>query len=277
MSDATLFATVVEQMHHGRSYYEAMGDVLRHGSAEPWPTASVFNWRPPLVYWLLSTLPMAPPVLALFTEVWAGLILLGAFLVPASWPRTRIAASTMAVLVRELAGLGCLVLLVRHWRERRTIGVASVVIVLYYAMHWTAVVHAQQPGDLAPESWIALGGVPFLVRTFDLSPLGLLWPTVGPWLWGLVLLAMLASSRVPRELRITVALYFVAFLIIGRSPGPQFDGNYYWGAVIVPTQVLAVVRWLRTLRAAGRQPLRGRAADVGTIATARRKEGASPP
>lgn len=247
MSDATLFASVVDQMQHGRPYYDAMGDLLRHGSTEPWPTASVFNWRPPLLYWLLTLWPGRPPLVALFTEVWAGLLLWGAFLVPPSWSQTRLGVATVAVLVRELSGLAWLVLLVRSWRDRKAVILSIGILVLYYAGHWTAVLYAAQPGDLAPASWMAWGGLPFLLRTFDLAPFALLWPMWGPWLWGGVLCLVIASPRVPRELRVTIALYLLAFLVIGRSPGPQFDGNYYWGAVIIPTQILAVLVWLFTL------------------------------
>lgn len=45
--DIELFRTVVARVRAGSSYYEAMGLELRE---RRYPTASVFNWRPPLLY-----------------------------------------------------------------------------------------------------------------------------------------------------------------------------------------------------------------------------------
>lgn len=52
--DGALFATVVQRVSAGESYYAAMGAELRQRG---YPTASVFNWRAPL---LLRTVAAAP-------------------------------------------------------------------------------------------------------------------------------------------------------------------------------------------------------------------------
>jgi hypothetical protein len=45
--DVEMFAAAVRRLRSGESYYDAMGRELRQ---RKYPTASVFNWRPPLVY-----------------------------------------------------------------------------------------------------------------------------------------------------------------------------------------------------------------------------------
>src|SRR5688500_5530558 len=52
--DAALFSTVAQRVAAGEPYYSAMGSELRRRG---YPTASVFNWRTPLV---LRTVAAAP-------------------------------------------------------------------------------------------------------------------------------------------------------------------------------------------------------------------------
>lgn len=52
--DIVLYRAIVDRVHAGDGYYEALGGELR---ARNYPTASVFNWRMPLPLWLIGRLP----------------------------------------------------------------------------------------------------------------------------------------------------------------------------------------------------------------------------
>jgi hypothetical protein len=52
--DIVLFRAVVERMRAGEPYYATMRDELR---ARGYPTASIFNWRPPATFMLMARLP----------------------------------------------------------------------------------------------------------------------------------------------------------------------------------------------------------------------------
>jgi hypothetical protein len=54
--DVELFAATVHRLRSGESYYDVMGSELRRRN---YPTASVFNWRTPLLYVALSAVPLA--------------------------------------------------------------------------------------------------------------------------------------------------------------------------------------------------------------------------
>jgi hypothetical protein len=61
-SDAALFATVVARVRAGDSYYPAMGVELK---SHHFPTASIFNWRTPILFELMAVTPALVPPLAL--------------------------------------------------------------------------------------------------------------------------------------------------------------------------------------------------------------------
>jgi hypothetical protein len=54
--DIVLFRAVVDRMRAGEPYYETMRDELRKGG---YPTASIFNWRPPATFVLMAWNPAA--------------------------------------------------------------------------------------------------------------------------------------------------------------------------------------------------------------------------
>lgn len=53
-NDMTLYRAEVVRVAQGEPYYDVIGDELRR---EGYPTRSVFNWRTPLLAWLLAALP----------------------------------------------------------------------------------------------------------------------------------------------------------------------------------------------------------------------------
>jgi hypothetical protein len=68
--DAALFRTVARRMQNGEPYYPAMGNELRRRG---YPTASVFNWRTPLI---LQTVAAAPRAAAICLLALGGLAIL---------------------------------------------------------------------------------------------------------------------------------------------------------------------------------------------------------
>ena len=65
--DLSLYAQVVQRVHSGEEYYDALGGELR---TRGYPTSSVFNWRTPLHLVLIARLP---------SPIWAqALLLIGA-------------------------------------------------------------------------------------------------------------------------------------------------------------------------------------------------------
>jgi hypothetical protein len=143
--DAGFYHRVIEQMRAGAGYYEASAAQLRSG---PNAIASVFNWRPPLLYagiaalseplsrvilWLLAAalvvrawplyrgpigvLPLLNAVmiaaaapLVFFTEMWAGLCLGHAAVSYARQDRiSGVAWAVTALCLRELSAPFCVV------------------------------------------------------------------------------------------------------------------------------------------------------------------------
>jgi hypothetical protein len=76
-SDGDMFEAVVTRIRHGEPYYRAMGVELRQRN---YPTASAFNWRTPLFYLAIASLPRGVAYdtlvsLALFTVVFTAVYL----------------------------------------------------------------------------------------------------------------------------------------------------------------------------------------------------------
>jgi len=231
-SDAHLFATVVAGLRNGASYYAAMGDALR---SQNYPSGSLFNWRPPLLYFGLALWPGPIPDSAYFTEVWAGL----ALAVAAFSKRLRVASVMLALALRELAlpGAFVLALLDRRSGRRSSWMIGLSLVGVYYALHWAAVRGAQLPGDRVAASWVAFGGPKFVLSTLAMSPLTAL-GQVGAWIWLALLFAALFSPGVRLEYRAIVWAYLALFLIVGRPD------NDYWTAVVMPIQCLAIGQWV---------------------------------
>jgi hypothetical protein len=234
MSDEILFKNVVHAMHHGIGYYPAMNEALRAGG---YATGSVFNWRPPLLYWALADLPIEAsslhPALP-FTEVWAGvLIALSACLAVCQAGTAAVLVAGLAVMIRELSLPYVLVLFGFTWRCRGWWYVLPG-LAIYYGLHWWHVGQWQQPGDPVNPSWLAFGGPRFLLSTFKVSVPALLWPAGGAVFTALALLIGLVQRWGPRLFRLTIVVYGVLFCIVGLPV------NWYWGFLVAPIQALAM-------------------------------------
>ncbi len=143
-NDMTLYSAEVERVAQGEAYYDAIGDELRK---QGYPTRSAFNWRTPLLVWLLAALP-SPRVgqallgsLAILLAVWgtcsvarerglaagglAGCLLFGAMLLitgdayflPVMWAGVLIGISLCAYNSRQPTAAAALGLTALFFRE----------------------------------------------------------------------------------------------------------------------------------------------------------------
>ncbi|MGH9237082.1 MAG: hypothetical protein ACRD3G_03500 [Vicinamibacterales bacterium] len=197
----------------------------------------------PLLRGVLGALPILPALLMValhdavfFAELWAGLCLGHSVASYArNQPLSGVAWAVLALFFRELAAPFCVVAGVRAlWqRERSQIAawaVGGVAFVAYYGWHLTQVLSHIQEGDPAQQqSWLAFGGLSFLLHAFR-NASGLL---IGlpPFLFGvLVAFAVGAwwSTTMIWHVRAGVMAYAVFFLFFGLP----FNG--YWGLIVGP-------------------------------------------
>jgi hypothetical protein len=277
--DSESFGHVVNAMRQGRSYYDAMGAMLR---SEDFPSASVFNWRSPAIYIVFALLPfpeqwllipalltivafalprlpsawpiwicvavvstafvMAHPKTAWLSEPWAGIFIAisMAFVIHGRW-HAALTCAVIACLIRELSVLYLAVLWIA---ERRRFSHWNVLLMFgalatFYSLHWRAVLEAVQPGDRLGISWLAFGGMGFVRESLHVTALGLIAVVPLAWLLGVSTVA----PDMPRVMRWSIWAYALGFMIAGRPD------NGYWGFIVSPSHMLAVgylppyVRW----------------------------------
>jgi hypothetical protein len=197
----------------------------------------------PLLRGGLGALPILPALLMValphavfFAELWAGLCLgHSAVSYARNRPLSGVAWAVLALFVRELAAPFCVVAGVRAlWqRERGQIAawaVGGVAFTAYYGWHLTNVMSHIQEGDPAQQqSWLALGGLSFLLHAFR-SASGLLMG-LPPFLFGVLMAFAVGawwSTTMTWHVRAGVVAYAVFFLFFGLP----FNG--YWGLIVGP-------------------------------------------
>lgn len=178
-------------------------------------------------------------------EIFAGtLILMSVSAYGLGWRWLGFALAVLALFVRELAGLYvlvCLALAVVERRRGETVAwiVALAAYAAFYAWHWTRLAAEITPADHAATGWLQLGGVPFALLTASFNGVLLAAPY---WLVALVLVLGVAGAlSLPRAV-LTIGLYLLLFLFVGR---PE---NGYWGALYAPLVALGLVWAPATLR-----------------------------
>lgn len=196
--------------------------------------------------------PLADPALAVWHEIWAGLLiaLSLALRAPGRWTASVVVA-VLAVAIRELALpylLAMAWLAYRDGRRREALawlaGIALVAVGL--AAHAAAIASRISPADLLSPGWASLGGLRLVVTMIHATSwLAVL--SVPAWVAGAGLpLALLGwwSRREPASARgaLVVTGYVGAFLFVGRS------NNAYWGFLLAPLVFLGLAAAPAALR-----------------------------
>ncbi len=183
------------------------------------------------------------PELAVFHEIWAGLLIALSLALrrPGRW-LDAVAIGLVAMLVRETALLyvlvmGALALLEGHRREALAWAAAVLVFAGVVAFHMHAVGQVVRAGDLTSPGWSGMMGFGFFLEAVSVStalailPLGLS---------SALLLASLigwAGWNTPLALRGLATIAAFAALI-GLFARPD---NFYWGLMIAPISLIGIV------------------------------------
>ncbi len=190
----------------------------------------------------VSVLVLAQPVMAVWHEAWAALLLVLA-LVGAGGRRWWLAclAGLAMLLVRELAAPTIVALLFAALAERRraeAIGWVAVLAVFALAMiaHAHAVAVVVRPDDAESPGWTSLGGWRFILSMVANGSAFSLFPR---WITALALpLALFGwASRgdtFTDRVALALAALIVPFMVIGRPD------NFYWGLMIAPLLPIGV-------------------------------------
>lgn len=217
-----------------------------------------YSWWASVVLTGLFASSLFEPTYSVLHEAWAAMLILLALLsrsLPTFWP--SVIFGFLAVAVRELALPLLVVMAFFAWREGKSNEAkawlaAIALFVLGYAAHMALVLSVTGATDPESQGWLRFGA-----WSFDLSTVRS--PTVlsfaPAWVTAVVVpLALLgwASRRSEIATRVValLALYFLAFFIIGR---PE---NWYWGILYVsliggglafaPSALVALIRASRS-------------------------------
>ena len=203
----------------------------------------------------------APATVAM-GEAWAGAFVGISVCAYAAGRRpAAVAAAMLAMFLRELVApyvLVCTALALGHrrWREFAAWMAAAATYGVYYGLHVWRIWSHQLPADLPGQrSWLAWGGLPFLLSTVEWNGVLLL----APWAAVAAALALIVAGVVangtPAHVRVGAGVYLVLFLAVGQP----FDR--YWGLLVWPTWALAcgygaaaIVAATRTVVRAARAP-----------------------
>jgi hypothetical protein len=130
----------------------------------------------------------------------------------------------------------------RRWREVLGWVAGASLYAAYYAWHLISLRAEQLPTDLAQHfSWVQFGGLPFLIATFRWHGWLMVIPQPFTAIALVLVLAGLANSRAPIQLRLAGAAYVALFLVVGQ----RF--NDYWGLLAWPIWALACGYGVQTI------------------------------
>jgi len=182
-----------------------------------------------------AALPAAAAQSVFFSEIWAGFLIALSVVAYANGKRTEgVLWGLAALFVRELAAPYCMLATFiaareKRWREVAAWFAGAAVYGVFFALHVSRVIQHIRPDDpVHANSWIHLGGLPFLLQVWRTNGLFMLLP---PPAFAFVVVAVITSwwsSRIPLHARGTVAAYSICFLIVG------LPFNTYWGFVLAP-------------------------------------------
>jgi hypothetical protein len=172
-------------------------------------------------------------------EAWAG-ALMGISVSAYALERRAVGvtAGILAMFVRELVAPYTLVcagvaLAERRWREAAAWILGGIAYAVYYSIHLSAVWAHRLTTDLPGEgSWVAWGGLSFLLTTVQWNGLLLLAPWAAVATALAVIVAGVFTPTSPAHVRLSAAAYLLMFLIVGQP----FDR--YWGLLVWPVWAL---------------------------------------
>jgi hypothetical protein len=180
------------------------------------------------------------PEAVVFSEVAVGvLILVSVAAYGNGWRWWGLVAAIAALFLRELAApyvLVCVLLSIRDndWQKFMAYGAALLLYAAYFAWHWWMVSAQLGPMDRAyGDSWIAFGGLDFILATAGFNGL---WSLGPDWLPAILLpLGLLGLWAWPKARGLAaVGVYLAVFLVVGKP------FNAYWGAVYTPMLMLGL-------------------------------------
>lgn len=169
-------------------------------------------------------------------EVWAGLLIALALACRTDrhW-RASLAFGFAAALIRELALPFLIVMAVAAWiggnrRESGGWAVASALVLVMLALHWTMVARIALPNDVTSPGWLALGGWRFDLALARQSSLLMVLPAwVAVVVVPLALLGWVArAGGYAARTAALLGLWLTMFLVMGRPD------NGYWGFLFAP-------------------------------------------
>lgn len=266
--DVVLYQAIRDRLAQGEPYYPVVAEELQANGFPTWP---VFHWRTPLVPLLNARAPapaalyfalcgavvlsawgrdrwalaaaaamgagpalLSSPSGLLFAETWCGAALaLSAAGYLFDRPALRVGGGLLALCLRELAGLWCVVATIEAaWagrrREAAAWAVGGAVYLALFAAH-TAQVVPLVPADPVVVGWTSFGGPLHALRCMRWFFPVLLAPGLAPFLAGATALAVLTPPREAPGVRVVAAgalLYLAAFAALGRP------SNDYWGCLL---------------------------------------------
>ncbi len=184
----------------------------------------------------LSIYVLTPIELALYHDIWAGMLVALALALrrPGHWAASIVVA-TVAVILRELVAPLMIVmifsaLIERRWKEAAAWTAALTLAGAVLAVHWMRVAALPNTEHMVSPGWYRALGWPWVVHTYSMTSLLAFLPTaIGV---ALVPVAMLGWATVERSLALRVSLWTIGmaclFMVFGRTE------NYYWGALVAP-------------------------------------------
>jgi hypothetical protein len=183
--------------------------------------------------------------------LWSGvLIALSLALLAAGRTWLGVAAGSLALVVRDLAGPFVVVMLGlalcrRRFKEAAGWSAGLAVYVLFFLWHAVQVQALQLPGDKAQAaSWVQLGGLAFVVSAVQMNGWLLVLPQWVAAIYFPLALLGFAAWRGPDGERagFVAAAYVLLFGFVGQ------DFNQYWGSLIAPLLCLGFAWSLPAVR-----------------------------
>ena len=206
-----------------------------YAAARPWGVAPAAA-----VALLHAGLFSAAGAAYLSTELWAGVLLaLSLAAYARGWRGLGLAAALLALFFRELALVYVLACVVsaRDRRERLAWAIGLGAWAAWFALHAARVAPYLAGVAAPPRSWIAFGGLRFLLVTCRANALAFAAPS---WLVAALLpLALAGAAALDGELaraRLAALGYVLVFCVVGRP----FD--FYWGLVWLPLAHFGLAR-----------------------------------